>query len=55
MVARLMPRDVEVMVTHMKAERMSDDQLMEIAMQGKQIDGKANDVSEPALIEDKSE
>jgi hypothetical protein len=48
MVARLMPRDVEVMVTHMKAERMSDDQLLEIALQHKQIEAKENP------IEDKS-
>ena len=35
MVARLMPRDVEVMVTHMKAERMSDDELATIAAGGR--------------------
>jgi hypothetical protein len=49
MIARLMPRDVDVTVTHMKADRMSDDQLMEIAMRGKQLDLKAND---PDLILD---
>jgi hypothetical protein len=37
MVARLMPRDVEVTVAHIKADRMSDDELMEIALRGKQI------------------
>jgi hypothetical protein len=43
MVARLMPRDVEVTIAHVKAERMSDDQLMDIAMQHKQIEAKANE------------
>jgi hypothetical protein len=55
MIARLMPRDVEVTIAHVKAERMSDDELMEIALRGKQIEAKANDVSEPTLIEDKSD
>ena len=31
MVARLMPRDVEVTVAHIKADRMSDDELATIA------------------------
>ena len=52
MVARLMPRDVEVTVTHMKAERMSDDQLLEIAMRGKQIDATATEISGSALQQD---
>jgi hypothetical protein len=43
-VASLMPRDVEVTIAHVKAERMSDDQLMEIAMRGKQIEGKATEI-----------
>src|SRR6516165_8218140 len=43
-VASLMPRDVEVTIAHVKAERMSDDQLLEIAMQHKQIEAKANEV-----------
>jgi hypothetical protein len=52
MVARLMPRDVEVTVTHMKAEQMSDDQLMEIAMRGRHnLELKA----EPDLIIDQSD
>ena len=52
MVARLMPRDVGVTVTHMKAERMSDDQLLEIAMRGKQIDATATEISGSALQQD---
>src|SRR6516164_10176015 len=34
MVARLMPRDVEVTVAHVKADRMSDDELLTIATGG---------------------
>ena len=32
-----MPRDVEVTVTQIKAERMSDDQLADIAAAGRQL------------------
>ena len=46
MVARLMPRDVEVTVTQIKAEQMSDDQLVEIATRGKQIEATATEVNE---------
>ena len=35
MVARLMPRDVEVTVAHVKADRMSDDELLTIATGGR--------------------
>jgi hypothetical protein len=45
-VASLMPRDVEVTVTQIKAEQMSDDQLVEIATRGKQIEATATEVNE---------
>ena len=35
MVARLMPRDVEVTVAHVKADQMSDDELLAIAAGGR--------------------
>ena len=34
LVAGLIPKDVEVTVTHMRAERMNDDQLADIACRG---------------------
>jgi hypothetical protein len=36
-VASLMPRDVEVTATQIKAEQMSDDQLLDIAAAGRQL------------------